>query len=337
MPPAHSLSVGSVNLILYAAEHQGADGTALRQAVGLTAAQLRDPDGRVPVATVQQLWAAATDATGDPNLALRMGELINPVAVGILAYVMMHCGTVGQALEKLCQYQDIVCDAVRTAVELAGDDVRIRLTVTSPAIVYPAYALNSELAIYLSALRSLTGRQVPVREVALAYPEPADRREHERVFAPGRLLFGVPETYLALDRHFLDVPILNANPSLFPLFEQHAEALLRKLHQPASFSGRVKTEILHLLKGEEPGIAAVADRLALGIRTLQGRLREEGFTYQQLLDDVRRELAENHLRQPFLSTTDIAYLLGYSEPSVFFRSFKKWTGQTPGAYRGVRV
>jgi AraC-like DNA-binding protein len=333
MPPEDTLAVGTLNLVLYAAEQRGADGAALRRAVGLTAEQLRDPDGRVPIATVQRLWAAATEATGDPDLSLRVGELINPAAIGILAYVMMHSPTVRRALEHLCRYQDIVCSGVQTTLHHSGDWAIVRLTLTSSDIIYPAHALNSELAMYLSALRALTGRTVPLHAVQLGYPEPADTREHERIFAPARLTFGTAETQMVFDRSFLDVPILNANPGLFPLFEQHAEAMLRTLRQPASFSSRVKAEIVQLLKGEEPTLATIADRLALGIRTLQGRLREEGVSYQQLLDEVRRELAETHLRQPHLSTTDIAYLLGYSEPSVFFRSFKKWTGQTPGMYR----
>lgn len=135
-----------------------------------------------------------------------------------------------------------------------------------------------------------------------------------------------------LDGHLLDTPILNANPHLFTLFTQHADALLANLHAP-NLTARVKREIVALLKGEEPTLAVVADRLNLGVRTLQLHLKDEGTTYQQVLDEVRKALAVEHLREPNLSTTDIAYLLGFAEPSVFFRSFKKWTGETPGAFR----
>ncbi|WP_245318786.1 helix-turn-helix domain-containing protein [Hymenobacter elongatus] len=85
----------------------------------------------------------------------------------------------------------------------------------------------------------------------------------------------------------------------------------------------MKREIVDLLRGAEPTLATVADRLAMGVRTLQLHLKEGQLSYQQLLDDVRRELAERHLREPHLSTTDISFLLGYSEPSVFVRSFKR--------------
>ena len=77
----------------------------------------------------------------------------------------------------------------------------------------------------------------------------------------------------------------------------------------------------------------MAAQLCLGVRTLQLKLKEAGHTYQQLLDAVRSDLAQRHLRESHHSITDVAFLLGYSEPSVFVRSFKKWTGQTPGAFR----
>lgn len=335
MTTDQTLSVSSFNLILFGARLQGADTDLLLQAVGLVPDQLKNPDGRIPIRTVQHLWHEAVIATADPHLALHLSELINPVAVGVLAYVMMHCPTLGRAFEKLCLYQDIVCEGIVTeGRHLPNKRFALVLHITSPAIVYPEHALNSELSIYQSAMRALTGQHVTAEEVHFAYPRPLDTREHERIFAPARITFDAPETMLMLDARWLDTPVLNANPALFPLFEQHANGLLAQMRQP-NLSARVKTEIIALLKGEEPTLATVADRLAMGVRTLQLHLKDEGVTYQQLLDDVRRDLAVRHLREPHLSTTDIAYLLGFSEPSVFFRSFKRWTGQTPGAYRSL--
>lgn len=335
MDAAHTLSVSSFNLILFGARLRGADTEALLRAVGVSADQLKDPDGRIPIPVVQQLWREAIEATNDIHLSLHLCELINPVAVGVLAYVMMHCPTLGKAFDKLCQYQDIVCEGVVTKGERLPDNrFALSLRIISPYIIYPEHALNSELSIYQAAMRALTGLHVTALEVHFAYPRPLDITEHTRIFAPARLVFDAPVTQMILSADWLDTPVLNANPALFPIFEQHAGELMAKLRQP-SLSARVKQEILGLLKGEEPALALVADRLAMGVRTLQLHLKDEGVTYQQLLDEVRRELAVRHLREPHLSTTDIAYLLGFSEPSVFFRSFKRWTGQTPGAYRTV--
>lgn len=328
----HSLSTGSVNLILWAARQRGADADALIQAVGLDPDRLQHPDERVPIAQVQALWREAIAATGDPHLDLRLGELINPLSMGVLAYVLMHSPTLGRALEKLFQYQEIVCNAILTSGRRDGSWYELVLRLSSPEIIRADYALNSEVSVYLAAFRALTGRPFEASEIRFAYSHPPDTHEHERIFTPARLHFDAPETVLRFSADWLDVPILNANPGLFPLFEQHADDLLRGLRQPR-LSDRVKTELVRRLRGEEPTLAGVADHLAMGVRTLQLHLREEGLSYQQLLDEVRRELAVRHLREPHLSTTDIAYLLGFAEPSVFFRSFKRWTGQTPGAFR----
>ena len=327
-----TLSVASINLILFAASKLGADTNSLARSVGISPEQLQDPDSRVEVRQVQALWREVIAATGDPNIALKLGEMINPVAFGVLAYVMMHSPTLGKAFEKLCQYQDIVCEGIRTTGQQSGDQFTLSLEITSSAIIYPDHALNSEFSIYLAVIRALTGHYVTAKEIHFAYPHPADIREHERVFAPARLTFDAPKTEMVLDATLLDLPVINASPSLSILFEKHATDILNRLKAP-SLTTRVKSKIVTIMKGEEPTLATVADQLAMGVRTLQLHLKEEGTTYQQLLDEIRKELAVKHLQEANLSTTDIAYLLGFAEPSVFFRSFKKWTGVTPGAYR----
>ncbi|SFD64150.1 AraC family transcriptional regulator [Spirosoma endophyticum] len=330
--PSDTLSVASINLILFAASQLGADTKALARSIDISPEQLRDPDGRVEVRQVQALWREVTAATGDPNIALKLGEMINPVAFGVLSYVMMHSPTLGKAFEKLCQYQDIVCEGIRTTGRRSGHSFTLSLEITSSAIIYLDHTLNSELSIYLAAIRALIGYPVNATEIRFSYPHPADIREHSRVFAPARLTFDAPQTEMILDAALLDLPVLNASPSLSILFEKHAADILNRLKAP-SLTTRVKSKIVTIMKGEEPTLATVADQLAMGVRTLQLHLKEEGTTYQQLLDEIRKELAVKHLQEANLSTTDIAYLLGFAEPSVFFRSFKKWTGQTPGAYR----
>lgn len=103
--------------------------------------------------------------------------------------------------------------------------------------------------------------------------------------------------------------------------------------QPATLPERVRAEIERQLSGGVPTLAAVADRLNLGVRTLQLNLKQANYTYQHLLDAVRCELAQRYLRESSLRVADIAFRLGYAEPNAFRRAFKKWTGQPPGAFR----
>jgi AraC-like DNA-binding protein len=117
------------------------------------------------------------------------------------------------------------------------------------------------------------------------------------------------------------------------MFEKHAQEYLQKLKGSNTLSHRVRQEIYSHLKGEEPGLRSIARSLAMSERSIQLRLKEENITYRQLLDEVRKETAISHLKEPNLSITDIAYLLGFSEPAVFSRTFRKWTGSTPHAFR----
>ena len=338
MMPPDTLAASSLNLLLGVAGQHGADVPALCRAIGFDPTAPAGPDARVPIATIQRLWPLVIEATADPYFDLHLGRLFNFATAGTLAYVLLHAPTLGAAVAQLCRYQDVACQGVRTfqmpAPEWPGASW-LSLEPTSPAIIHPRYVLNSELSIYLAAFALLAGVPVVPLAVRLAYPRPADTREHEQAFGTANLEFGAPLTQVAFDADTLARPVLHANPALFPLFGQHAAALLAQLptHQPPTLPERVRGEIVRLLKGEAPTLAAVADQLCLGVRTLQLKLKKTGHSYQQLLDAVRRDLAQSHLREPHLSITDIAFLLGYSEASVFVRSFRKWTGQTPGAFR----
>lgn len=338
MTPPDTLAASSLNLLLWAAGQHGADVSALCQAIDYEAASTTNPDARVPITTIQRLWPLVLAATHDPYFDLHLGRLLEVSATGTLGYVLLHAPTLGAALTQLCRYQDLACQGVRTYQTPAPEwDGGCWLTVEiiSPAIVHPRYVLNSELSIYCAFFAALTGQPVTPRAVHLAYPRPATTQEHERAFGTTALTFDAPVTQLAFDAATLAQPVRHANPGLFPLFEQHATALLAQLptSQPPPLVELVRREIVRQLPEQVPTLAGVAERLHLGVRTLQLKLKQTHHSYQQLLDEVRLDLAQRHLREPHLSTTDIAFLLGFAEPSVFVRTFKKWTGQTPGAFR----
>ena len=329
-----SLSVSSFNLILYAAQQKGADIELLCQKVGLERSTLQNLDDFLPIAKVQELWEEAIILTGDEYLPLHISEMVNTISVGILAYVMMHCPILGKALEKLCQYQDIICDASKTSMFIQNDNVYLTISEPSKDISSVRYAYESTLSIYYSAILGMLGQVVPLKAVHFEFPAySVNNSEHQRVFNGAEIVFNSNFSGLVFDKKYLELPILNANPNLFSLFENHAQSILNGLKSDSSLKNKIKKEIIFILKGEEPNLPIIAKNLGIGVRSIQIKLKEEGATFQQLLDEIRKDLALKHLKEDILSTADISYLLGYSEPSVFFRSFKKWTGQTPTFYR----
>ena len=131
----------------------------------------------------------------------------------------------------------------------------------------------------------------------------------------------------------LDLPVPFQNPELLELFEARARTVLEELHRGGEYSFKVRRIIVDNLRADVSGVESVAAALALSVRSLQEKLRREKTSYSALLRDVRRSLAVSYLGEKALSISEIAYLLGFSEVSVFHREFRKWTGITPGRYR----
>jgi AraC-like DNA-binding protein len=98
-------------------------------------------------------------------------------------------------------------------------------------------------------------------------------------------------------------------------------------------AGRVRKYFLHALQTGEPSVETVARQLGTTPRTLQRRLREEETSFQQVLDEVRREVALTHMRSRRATIDEVAFLLGFEKPNSFHRAFKRWTGVSPGEFR----
>jgi AraC-like DNA-binding protein len=112
----------------------------------------------------------------------------------------------------------------------------------------------------------------------------------------------------------------------------HADALLDKLERSQSIRDRVERLLIPMLQTGEVSIDAIACTLGLSRQTLFRRLRADGVTFEQVLDELRHKLALNYLGVTRASVKQTARLVGYSDPSAFSRAFKRWTGLSPRGY-----
>lgn len=331
----NTVSAGTINLILSIGENKGLDSNKLCDRVGIDMDLLKNPDARMPTSKIQSLWKALTEFTGDESLPLRLGQEVNPFSFGVVVYMLMHCSTLKMALEKLCQYQDVACEGMITSFHTNNENCFLTVKINDEAIIYPRFTLESELSVYLGMIKAMIGRDFPVNEVHFSYNAPSDLAIYRAVLGTDNIYFSSSFTGLVFNKSLLDFPVLNANPTLFPLFEKHVKEYYDKLKKSDTLSFKIKEEIVKGLKGEEPTLTAIAKNIAMSPRSIQMKLKEEQVTFRQLLEEVRKDIAISHLKESAISTTDISFLLGFSEPSVFQRSFKKWTGRTPAAFRKV--
>jgi AraC-like DNA-binding protein len=185
----------------------------------------------------------------------------------------------------------------------------------------------------LTLVKDLTGKRLRLSAAWFQYVPPAQLTEYERLFQT-ELHFAQPINRLAFDARCLDWSVLSSNAALLPLFESYADTMLAALTPTQDYQQKVSQAIAQHLIGELPTIQAIAYELAISVRHLQRELKAEGTSFQKLLDETRKKLALQHLKNPTTPIHDIAFLLGFSEPSAFNRAFKRWTGKTPGSYRG---
>jgi len=290
--------------------------------------------------TYQQWWDALAelrDASGINHIGLILGSYITPEYTGILGYLGMSSLTLGDALNNFERYQTLLYGGAGGNIERRGDNIFCQWT-PSDGIVHKE-SDETLIAALVCFTRLLTGdeSQKPAR-IGFMHAQPADLSAYESLFRC--------EVSFSCQSLFIETPVIQAhlpskasNPTLGAILQQHAQAMLEALPpNKNNFLDQVRQKIKDSI---DLGIATqeqVAKDLGVSSRTLHRKLLEHGVQFNVLLQDIRYQIAKQHLDAGQLSIAVIAHRMGYSEQSAFTRAFKKWSGMTPIAYaKGIHV
>lgn len=334
-PPRNaSVSASLAIAVLLAAERLGLARDELLRHCELAPEALSDPDGRIPFCQQQRLWQAVAErlTLAEPGLAI--GANLSPGQFSVLGYLLQSSPTFGAALDAALRYQRLAGEGGTLLLERHEHELKLIYRPLDPGSLATRTRVLALMHGWQRLIRPLLGT-LPVRRIDLALPEPADPSPFVEAFA-APLRFAAEDFALVLPAEVERDPLPQGNLGLQHVLQKHADNLLARLPSE-SLGSRVVALLSAQLAQGEPDRNALATQLGLSERTLQRRLAEEGGSYQRLLIDTRRQLAEHHLADSDLPATEIAILLGYSEPSVFFRAFRQWTGLTPGEYRSRRT
>lgn len=333
MTAGYTVQARSARKVLELAEERGADAAAIAHAAGLDRTALDDPEARIPDAVLFRLYELGAEATGDECFGLHIGERVDMRGFDVLGYAVLSSRTLGDALERAARYYAIWTDGTELAIERAGRAARVRYAYRGRRGVEVRHECESTLAMVLAAARAATGVGLVPKRVTFEHAAPSDDTEHRRLFGV-RPRFGAEANEVVFDAEMLDLGMVSADAGLCDVLDRHATSLLAE--RPASAAttaDRVRAALRRALGGGDPSLEAMARALGLSARTLQRRLRDEGTSHQELLDAMRREMAERYLERSDVALCEVAYLLGYSEPAAFHRAFRRWTGTTPTAFR----
>lgn len=319
------------------AEHLGLDTERALQAAGIGAQDLADNGRRVPSEVHERLLAYLSEVSGDPLFGLHAARFVQPGSWSVLGYITMNCATLGEAMGRILPYEKLVGDMGTSHIEAAEDHVRLIWSCRHQAPEVRRHMVENVLASWLLYARWIANAQHSPREVWFEHAQPAatNLTEYQQLFGCP-VLFEQRCNALLVPLDYLTVPLRQADANLLRTLEEHALALMEELDDDEPLPHRVKNALRLLLKEGLPRKERVAEKFDMTVRTLQRHLQQAGTSYQQILDELRQELAEHYLLHSDLAVQEIACYLGFTEARSFHRSFKAWTGQTPGEFREAR-
>ena len=307
------------------------DPSPIRRLFGRTS--LVDPNVRIPEAVTETAWRLAATLTHDEALGIHLAESLPRGALDLIEYALRSSPSLGEGIDRLARYGRLLSDRVAARTHGQGDSLLFLVHDTATTPLHPART-EFALAVALKFARDCTQADITPLRVSFAHPAPADTAEHERFFAePVRFAAGTSS--MSLSAADAARPMCDADAALAAIIRRRLENAL-ELRDRAS-DGAMGTGVRRILvEGLGQSVLtldAAAKALAVSRRTLTRRLAEEGTSFRQILDQVRCDFARALLQDPGLNIGDIAFFLQYSEPAAFHRSFRRWTGKTPRAFR----
>ena len=199
-----------------------------------------------------------------------------------------------------------------------------------PTIRSPDLLMATELVFITQLARIGTRARIEPTRVALPF-EVKPKAAYEEYFGVAPVV--ADRHSVTFSRADAEQPFLTASESLWETFEPELRRRLTKLDAQAPLSERVRSVLLECLPSGEASADATARRLGLSRRTLQRQLKTEGVAFSEIVKDTRERLSRHYLTNTTLAYGEIAFLVGFDEPSSFFRAFRDWTGTTPESLR----
>ena len=299
---------------------------------GLPLALLNQEKVLVSTEELFAFYRAIAELSPDPTVGLKIGiedriARYDPITIAALCTRSFR-----DALARMARYKQLTCPEKLDVIEHDGE-CRVHFNFLLAQEEVPPVLIDVCFAWMLSVARR--GMGFPLHPKRVQFCRPADHREIYESYFQCPVSFNATQNALIFSTADLDRPFITHNAELLAAVAPQLEAELTQRLSQKTIGEQVKIVLKRLLAGQRPGIALVARDLRMSTRTLQRRLTEEGVTFQQLLQDARRELAHHYLLHSSLELNETAYLLGYEDANSFFRAFQSWEGTTPGHWRAV--
>lgn len=299
---------------------------------GLDSGALDDPSNELPVDSVAILLELAAERANDPGLGLTLAEAFPAGATGLYGYIVLNAGTVRDCLQAMSRFAGLLFHPSPMTYREEANFATVSWYFPSRQSARRVQLASFSNALVMLRLRKITGRDWTPPFVELEHPELTCPARLQRIFGP-RITFNARENLIAIDKPTLQKANKGADPRLFRILQETGESKLHELAVRPDLIGRTARAIMEVLSNDTPLLERVAEQMRMTPRSLQNRLAQQGTTFERVLSNTRRNLAERYLRDTDLPLTEIALLLGFSEQSAFTRAAKGWFGMPPRQLR----
>jgi AraC-like DNA-binding protein len=308
----------------------GLDPDPIIKAAGLDPRLFEDGANVIPHRALGRLCALSVAHTQCRHFGLLVGRRATILSLGLVGRLMLHSQTFGDALRGLVAHLSVQDRVIVPSLDVTGDTAVFSHTVYQPGMESADQITDGAIACTVNAIRALLGADWAPSEVLLPRGQPADMEPYRRHFrAPVR--FDQEMAALVFPSRCLELRITGADPLLRAMLEERISQL--KGAQGCEFPDDIRRLLRMRLTSNRCSADAIAELLAIHRRTLSRRLKDGGAGYRDISNEIRFELARQLLRDTEVPLGQIAAALDYSEASAFTRAFRRWSGETPTAWR----
>ncbi len=307
------------------------------QDFGITQVSSSDPQQLVNYQFAAGFREQVLSTIENEAIALLAGEQLPFGQLGILDYICASSQSVASAMYNLSCYFRLVAFPNFALFYIEKDrkgfiryDNQKRCS--HQQSMYEQQSAEFTFSLIISRVRALTKTFVKPARICFRHTAPNYVNEYQRIFqAP--IEFETIDNLLVFEADCLELRPENPDNRLHQILKRYADALVSNLPQLSGVAYKVVEELRRSLQAGEPTAESVAKRLFMSTRTLHRKLKKENTSFASLKDQLRSSLAQSMLKNPELTIAEIAYLLGFSQPSAFNRAFKRWLGTPPQSFR----
>ena len=334
--PGPAASGFSVKCAIAALQKRDIATGPLLQRAGLSEHALDNPRHRISAIAQMKFLEYAAEAMDDTAFGLHLAEQSDPREAGLLFYVVSAARNLGEAMALFARYNRIVNESARAKIVRQTASVILQVSFVGVPRHRARHISEFEAALIVKVIREITGRHIRPIRIAFAHARTADLREFER-FCGCPVEFGAPSDQLEFSKDTVALPLITGDLALLETLRPFCDEATRTRNTAiGSVRASVENEVQRLLPHGQAHAETIAKALAVSVRTLSRRLSAEGTTFVEVVDQLRRSLALEYLKNSHYTTAQISWLLGYESSTSFNHAFKRWTGRSPSAARKTK-